>query len=335
MPPLRDLAGLQVIQPVLTNLALAYRFGGGVYDRIVANMDVAYNAGQYPVWSQADLMRLDGDDGPVPDRSETPEIDASYSLEDYLLKNYRRKVSLTPEERAQAHPALRMERMKLSLLLDHMAMRRERRLANVLRTTGRGGQLTAGGTPAIKWNAANATIEKDIKAARKDVYDRTGQHADTIVMTWDVAYAVALDPAIREIIKYTVDGNMILSNGERILPRQLHGLNVEIVGADMVNTAREGAPASLVSIWGDKAVLLKRGSSNAWGVPATVYALRGRVLDTDEGRTNRTNSGGPGYALVDRWAEADPPVDYIRAWEKIEEKVVAPDIAYELHTVLA
>lgn len=337
MPVTKDPAGLQLISPVLTNLALNYRFEGGIYDQVVSKMAVAYNAGQYPEWSRADFMRADVDNE-VSDRAPTPEIDASYTLRDYQLKNYRLKVSVTPEERGQAHPALRFEQTKVALLMDAMAIRRERRLAIELRHVANGGQITNGGNPAIRWDQANATIEKDIKASRKAVYDATGQHVDTMILSWDVAYAIALDPAIREIIKYTIPGNMIISQGEAILPRNLHGLRVVIAGQDKFNAGPEGGAENLQGIWGDNVRFVKTAGDNQWGKPATVYSLRGRVLDTEQSAARRGGGAGGGVTggawLVDRWAEADPPVDYIRAWEKVAEKVVAPDIAYELADVL-
>lgn len=331
MAAAKGAAGLQLIDPVLTNLALNYRTDGLVYDDLVANMDVAQNTGQYPVWS-ADDFRRDDVDNQVDDRAETPEIDLGYSLQPYALKNYRLKVSLSTEERSQAHDALRLEQTKLNFLLDRMALRRERRLAALLRGADKGGSFTQNaGTVATKWDAANATIEKDIRAGRKAVYNATGQHVDTLAITWEVAYAMALDSTIRDILKYTVPGQMIIQNGEAILPKQIHGLNVVIVGNDMVNTAAEGLAASLSSIWSDNVRLIKRGTDNAWGSPATVYALRGQVLDTQQNRFSRSRAG---YALVDRWSEADPPVDYIRAWEKVQEKIVAPDLGYEIFDVL-
>ncbi len=334
MTLLRDPDGLQVIDPILTNLALRYFPQGFIYNDIVANMTVAQNSGQYPVWSREDLLR-DDVESKVPDRAETPEIDASFSMATYLLQNYRLKVSISPEERQQAASELKVEETKLKLLLMRMALRRERRLAGALRKTSNGGQLTLGGGVTKKWNEKEATIELDIKAARKAVYDATGQHVDTMVVNWDTAYAMALDPSIREIIKYTVDGQMVLARGEEMLPKVLHGLNVVIADGTKFNTARKGGAETLTNVWSDNVILLKRGTDEEWGEPATVYCLRGQVATTSEGRTSRSSDSGGGFAVVDKWATADPPVDYVRAWEKVQEKVVAADVAYEIADVLA
>ncbi|HEY0391043.1 MAG TPA: hypothetical protein VGC63_04975 [Solirubrobacterales bacterium] len=333
MTQLRDPQGLQVIDPILTNLAIAYMPQGFIYDQLVPKIDVKKNAGQYPVWSLDDLLR-DDVESKVDARAETPEIDLSFTMESYLLQNYRLKVSITPEDREQAADELKLETRKTKFLLGRMLLRRERRLAVLLRKTTNGGAITLGGGVTKKWGEKEATIELDIKGARKAVYDFTGQHVDSMLINWDVAYAMALDPAIREIIKYTVPGELIISKGEAILPKVLHGLNVVIADGTKFNTARKGAARSLSNIWSDNVILFKRGEDNELEEPSTLKGLYGQVAATNEGRTSRSQSTGGGHFAIDKWATADPPVDYIRAWEKVQEKLTAPDVAYEIADVL-
>ena len=329
MPSTTNPAGLQVIDPVLTNLALNYKPGQFVYDQIVSHMDVATNTGQYPVWDADDFFRSGDLDPAVADRAPTPEIDLTYSLSSYALTNYRLKISFTNEERAQAHDALRFEQTKTQFLVSRMKLERERRLAAQLRKTTNGGALTLGANAGNKWDVDAGTIEADIKTGRKAVRDATGQAVDTIVMDWAVAYAVALQQDIRDIIKYTVPGDRILVGGEAILPRVLHGLRVVVAGeGNMYNSAKEGGTANRTAIWGDSVRLIKTAEANAWGEPATVYSLRGTV------NGERPSGGEPSYCLVDRWAGDDPPINYIRYWEKVQEKVVAPDVGYEIGDVL-
>lgn len=330
MASTRNPAGLQVIDPVLSNLALNYRSGDYIYDRIVTFMDVAKNSGQYPVWSQADFMRSGDVDPAVADRAPTPEIDVTYSLSSYTLQNYRLKVSFTNEERDQALDPLRFEFAKVTALADRMKLERERRLAAKLRKTTNGGSLTLGADASNNWNVDAATIEADIQTGVLAVRDATGQSVDTIVMDYKVAYAVALQQDIRDIMKYTVNGADIIRLGDKILPSQLHGLNVVVAGKKNVrNTAAEGATASYSPIWGDSVRLIKVGASNSWGEPSTVYSLRGTV------NGERPSGGEPDYTLVDRWSTPDPAINYVRLWEKVEEKVVAPDVAYEIGAVLS
>lgn len=330
MASTRNPAGLQVIDPVLTNLALSYKPGDYIYDRIVSFMDVATNTGQYPVWTQADFFRTGDVDPAVADRAPTPEIDLTYSLEEYALTNYRLKVSFTNEERDQALSALRFEQTKTQFLVNRMKLEREKRLAAKLRKTTNGGLLTLGADASNNWNVDAATIEADIQTGRDAVRAATGQGVDTIVMDWKVAYAVALQQDIRDIMKYTVNGADIIRLGDQILPPTLHGLRVVVAGEkNMKNATNEGASASYTPIWGDSVRLIKTAPTNAWGEPATVYSLRGSV------NGQRPSGGEPSHTLVDRWSTPDPAVNYIRLWEKCEEKVVAPDVGYEIGAVLS
>lgn len=334
MSTTQDPRGLQLIDPVLTNLALNFVPSGFVYDDIVSYMDVATNAGQYPVWSLDDFYRDDVESA-VADRAETPEIDVSYTLKPYLLTNRRLKVTISPEEELQAHNALRFRETKIKGLLTRMSLIRERRLAAQLRKTTNGGQLTLGGGVSNLWDVGSAaTIEKDIKAARKAVRDLTGQLVDTIVIPWNVGYAMALDPSIRDIVKFINTGSPtdFIELGDRVLPKVIHGLNVVIAGA-MVNTAREGATASLSDIWGKNVVLIKRTATNNWGDPATCYALRGTVATNAASVV--VNQESTVYSVVDKWVTPDPPVEHTRVWDKRQEKITAPDVGYEIAGVIS
>jgi hypothetical protein len=313
MPGLKSHRDLQLVDTVLTNLARAYKPKGFIYNEVTASMTVTEDAGRYPIFEGF----FDDDvESKVADRAETPEVDTAYSTDTYYCEDYRLKASITAKERRQAHGALHLEQAKLDTVLIRMAIRRERRIAALLRKTTNGGGLNLGGGVSNKWNTDAATIELDISAAKSAVYNATGQVPDTLIMPYAVAAAVAVQQDIREIIKYTVNGNDVLSQGEFILPRTLWGLNVVIPQGALRNSAKEGGTRSLSDVWSDNVVLLKRGTNEAWGSPATAYSFRAMP------------------EIVDRWKENDPPVEYVRAWECVDEKIVAPDLGYEITDVL-
>ncbi len=330
----KDPTGLQLVDPVLTNFAVRYRPDGFIADQLVTIMNVTQDKGLYPVWNADDLFR-DDVESVVGDRAETPEIDLGYSTSPYILTPRRLKVTISDEERGQAHSALKFEEVKTQFLLNRFALQRERRLAAALKKTTSGGQLTLGGGVSTKWDASSgATILKDIKAARKAVRDATGQLPNTMALDWEVAYAMALDSEILSIIKETPEAMQIIVGGDRVLPKTIHGMNVVIASAQ-VNTAKKGAASqNRTTVWGDSVRLLKVGEDDTWGLPSTVYGLRGLV------GTRRPAAGGsdggrvPGHVLVDRWTTPDPPVDHIRAWDKTQDLFAAADIGYEIQDVL-
>lgn len=317
MPDARAARQLQIVDPVLTNVARAYRPEGFVYDRLAPRIPVEKDSGLYPIWTGLfGDSRDSGDQTKVSDRASTPEVDFDWSTDSYLCEDYRLKFSITDKERRQADKALRLEQTKLTALLDVMAIRREIRLADTLRHTDNSGQLTGGtATPSNKWDVDAATIEADIKTGALAVRDKVGRMTNSILMELKVAYAVALQQDIRELLKYTVPGDRIIAGGAAILPPTIHGHRV-LVAESMRNTARPGASQSLSTIWDDHVRLLYLAENAGWGVPSVAYSFQ--VFGEQ----------------VDRWRENDPPVDYVRAWEDLDEKVCAPDAGYELKDVL-
>jgi len=309
MATTKDPRGLQIVDPVLTNVARQYRPSGFIADQVAPVISVTEDAGQYPIFNG---FFDDNVSNLVADRAVTPEIDFEFSTDSYLCKDRRLKVSLSAKEKRNANAAVKLETSLLNRLLDSMALSREVRVANLLKKSSNGGGLNLGANASQKWNVDAATIEADIKAAQTAVYDKIGQQPDTIVIPWKVAYEMAIQQDIREVLKYTVNGTDLVRLGASILPDTIHGLNVIIPKGTVRNSANEGATESLTEIWSDSVRVLHVGSNAGWGSPSTAYTFQSKPQ------------------MVDRWDEKDPPVEFIRAWSAVDEKVCAPDAGYEI-----
>lgn len=321
MPDVKAPRDLQIVDQVLTQIARQYRPHGFVYDQLAPRIQVEAESGRFPTYTLESFFGDDSDTTEattkVSDRAVTPEISFEWSTDTYYCEDYRLKFSITDKERRQAHAALKLEQSKLSGLLDRMALRREVRLANLLKTTGSGGAITGGtSAPSVNWDQDTATIEADIKTGALAVRGKIGLMTNTLVIDLEVAYAVALQADIREIIKYTVPGDRILLEGGGILPGQLHRHKL-VIPEVMRNTAKKGGSTSLSKIWGDDARLLYVAPNAGWGIPSVSYSF----------------SVFP--EVVDRWRDNDPPVEYVRAWEDVDEKVTAPDAGYTLTSLLS
>jgi hypothetical protein len=320
MPDVKAPRALQVVDQVLTNVARQYRPEGFVYGMLAPRIGVDFEAGLYPVYSKESFFGDASDAGgttKVADRAETPEISYDFSTEPYYCEDFRLKFSITEKERRQANAALRLEQSKLSGLLDRMAIRREVRLAALLRQTGDSGELSGGSaTPSNNWDVDAATIETDIKTGALAVRDLIGRLTNTLVIDLAVAYAMATQADIREILKYTVPGDRIILEGVGILPSTIHQHKV-VVAQSMRNTAAKGQAVTLSKIWSDEARLLYVAPNAGWGVPSVAYSFS--VFGEQ----------------VDRWRENDPPVEYVRAWEDVDEKVCAPEAGYSLKALLS
>lgn len=344
MPPFvspQDANAGQIIDPVLTNLARAYRPIGFIYDALINSFPVQQVSGQYPVFDESFFGYSDDDAGAVADRAPTPEIDFKYSTEHYQTQDYRRKVTISEKERTNSHPALRLEYAKTQRLLTELASLRERRLAAILRGVDNGGQLTLrSASPSKKWDdytSGGPDIRGDVKTAALAVYTAIGAWTNVIAMTYPVAYAIALSPQIVDLVKYTVNGQEILTLGDRILPSELFGHRVVIARGALKNTAVQGAAQSLSEIWSDSVRLLYVNDQPAWGMPATVYGFRSPIGAMGPETMDAQVPGGvtaASFALVQRWWGQDPPVENIRAWERIDERIVAPQLGFEISDVL-
>lgn len=310
----KDPRALQLVDPVLTNIARGFKPQGLIAETLFPSIPVTEDAGLYPVFETF----FDNDtSNKVADRAETPEVDFEMSTEPYYCEDYRLKASITEKEERNAHSVVRLRQTKLITVQTQMAISREARVAALLRKTSNGGQLNLGAGVSNKWNVDAATIELDIKTGALAVYRKTGMVTNTIVIPYEVAYEMALQQDIREIVKYTVNGKEILEVGDRLLPAVLHGHKVIVPMGAMRNVAKEGATRDLQDIWADHVRLLYLPEgSGGWGIPATAYTFKSKP------------------AVVDRWRENDPPVEYVREWECVDEKVCAPDLGYEITDVL-
>ena len=357
--------GLQFVNQVLTNLAKQYRPHGFLYDRIAAPYQVDYNFGRYPVFDPNYFFGFGGT-LQVSDDAPTPIIDTQWSQDQYACVDYRLQTRVTRKETLQAHPALRLEYSKTIQLLTAFALNREMRLAARLtlntntdaNTSLQGQLLNQASAPSIKWDAGTsgspATIQKDLQSAARTAYLASGMWPNTLVIDKQIALAIAADPTILTTIQYLVGTTQVArgggagetlapDSGYGVLPSTLFGFNVLIADGALYSNARPGQAASLASVWGNNARLVYVNPVQQWGMPATAYAFRGRVtggIAQPPSTIQPSGDGGqePGpagsWAVVERWYDMDPPGVHIRAWECVDERVVAPETANIIPTVL-
>ena len=346
-----DALNLQIIDPVLTTIAKQFSPHGYIYDRLVAPMNVPYQAGQYPIFDPS-FFFADPGNLAVADDAPTPIVDPKWSMGQFNAIDYRLATKITRKEYNQANALgdpLRLQYSKTKHLLTLFAAARERRLAAKLLPTGSGGQLTTtASTPTVKWDAGTssvpATIQQDIQAADLAVYKATGYHTNTLVINYEIALAIAADFTVKDQIKYIM-GPQIISEGVGVLPGKLFGKTVIIADGTLINGSPEGTAISLSDIWGNQARLLYIDPAAQWGQPSVAYAFRAPVTGSAGSVSNAPTllpssqmgeepGGGGSFAVVERWAELDPPADHIRAWECVDENVVAPELGVVIPTVL-
>ena len=348
-------SGLQLVDIVLSNVAKQFRPEGFIYDRLVAPMTVDKKFGRYPVFDPTTFFSTGGA-LEVADDAPTPIIDFNWSHDIFACQPRRLATRITREEATQAHGALRLDYSKTIGLLTVFANNRENRLATRLRAQANGGQFTnAAVNPTTHWDqgtSSTSSIQADIQTGLLTVMKACGKRPNTIVMDYEIALAIANDPVIKTQLQYRI-GPEIFSNGlltdnanmggGGILPAKMFGLDVVIADGVLQNTARPGQSLALTGTWGNSVRLIYRDPNPQWGIPATVYSFRAPVVEgqhqppttimpSGDGGVQPNPAGG--WAVVDRWWDYDPPAETIRAWESVDERVVAPELGYEIQNVL-
>lgn len=320
--PANRAEALQVVDPLLTEIARNYRPHGFIYDQLISDIPVSTFTGQYVVFDDQYWFTNEVDDL-IEDRGPTNEIDYEWSTDSYHARKRGLKVSFTDEEVEQAGSmgAFDLERDKTEFLMHRIKLAREIRLASTLMPTGDGGQLAAGrtSTPSVNWDQDTATIEADTKAGVLDVYDTIGIKPNRMVIPFKVAYAMALQDDIRAILAAQISGGsrQFLEVGDRVLPEQIHGMKVVIPEGAQKDTAREKGTPSRSEIWGDHVRLLYVDPNAGRYKPSVIK----RFVHT--------------RPTIKRWQTNDPDVTYIRSVERHDEKVVAPDAGHVIKSVLS
>lgn len=324
----RDSRNLQVYDPVLTNVARQFRPRGFVGDIVAPSIPVGMISGQYPIYDEKYFFSAEGSNK-ISDRTKVPRIELSWSTDTYLCEDYGLEVDITPRERQQALDALQLESSKTRFLVDQMKLRKEIRIAAVLKKTTNGGQLT-GGTAATTVFATSTAIEADWKTSKLAVYNITGIEPNVAIVPFAKAYDMATNPTLRDIFKYQVNEAAAAfiklgadENGEDIfLPRVFQGTRLVIPKGTLKQAGHEGAAKSFSDVWGTSTIFLYVDPNAGWGIPSTMYQFTHPTL-TIQG------DGGAGL-VIDQYHENNPVLDVTRATECQDEKCCAPDLGFEL-----
>jgi hypothetical protein len=306
---------LQVVDPLLSNIARRYTPSGYIQDRLLSDSPVTTFTGKYVVFTDQ-YWFMNETETLTEDRAESREIDYEWSTDSFSCEKHALKISYTDEEIAQAVSVLDVRREKTEFLAHRFLHAREIRIAKLLSDTSNGGLLNLSSTPSVNWDQDTATIEADIKTGVLAVYDKIGIVPNTLVIPFKVAYAMALQADIRELFKYTVNGQETLRVGDRVLPSVIHGMDVVIPKGAQKDTANEGGTSARSEIWGADVRLLYVDKSAGRYKPSVLK----RFVHTQP--------------TTVRWEVNDPDVTYVRVHERIDEKVVAPDAGYVLNAVL-
>lgn len=312
--PSQTVGNVHVLAP-LSNLARLYRplQVGFIADQVCPYIDVQHEADDYYIFDQDPFFATDVSDL-VADRVEPREVEFSHSLGQYKTDRRELAWTISDRERKNADAGLNLEINKQNGTLGRLMLKREARVAALLRKTTNSGQLTLGAAAGASWGASGTTtIESDIVTGREAVRQAIGINPNVMVVPAAVASKLTQNLQIRDWLKYNFfdSSENPLAGQYPLLPSVWFGMKV-IVPSQIQNTAVEGQAGSYSDVWSTHVRLLYVTPGAALETPSCAYTFRAEPLTTRVDRKNRAR------------------VDWYAVGQTIVEKVVAPSAGYEI-----
>lgn len=231
--------------PVLTRLAVELGTGGPyVADRIAPVAIVDADTFKYATFGREEIKNDVRANRTLGKGAAEVEITKTYTAG---AVEYRSLKSRIPDEIRNNDPNPgSINRRHTKVLTGKLRLIAEDRVATLVKAASN--TQTAPGT---KWDAANATIRKDILTAKETFRRQCGFSPNVLLLPPAVSIAVFNDTGILDLLKHTQA--KLLEDG--MIPR-IENMEVVVPGA-IKDTSNPGAAASVADIYGsDEAYLL-------------------------------------------------------------------------------
>jgi len=272
-------AGAVHADQFLGNLSQMYANDSYIGERLVTIVPVEKRTNRYAIYPQREMFEAPSDlltsqKARANEISETRSY-ASYELKDYGLENFVSNETLDNQdvpfnERADA----------VAHLAEHMARKREVRIADLLTTAGNygsGNSTTLSGSD--QWNsAAGGNPIKVIQDAKAALFNGPGATDIVAFSSLGVFNVLARHLQLLDLQKYTING---LLTPEAIA--RYFGFSAYLIGESRKQTANEGQTASYSRIWGDDFGLVRvaRGPSLKTASFASLFRKNGDPVVTE------------------------------------------------------
>lgn len=310
------------IDAPLSGLAIK-AFDGGMDGNFIGQMLFP----TVPVGKQSDIYYVIDPDSwlRVPDTTRAPKTPSKHSewkvsSETYFAKNYAQRTSYALETLTNADIAIRVRENSMMFIAELLMRDKERRIANLVSSISNVGSGAAlAGTD--KWSDAVASDPiSDVKSGHAFIRQRTGLVPNTMIVDYDTAATLRDHPVLRDYVKYTAGptaGNSALNDSQLASIFRVQNF---WIGNGVLNTAKEGATATVANIWGNVAIL------------AHVRPAAGLMTATAGLSFTWSPADFPAPMVVERYMHPDPSAktEYVDAQYFADEKIVARDLMYTI-----
>lgn len=289
---------------------------GGVPTKPVKNQ-----TNKYHVFTPGDFHRDDAVKQRAPS-TEAPRSGFTLSQDSYSAEAWWTSTPIDEMLRANADPAIPLDRAAMELVTSRLLIRRERLYATAfLNTDGvwTGGEVT-GSTDFTQWSDAASDPQQDVLAGKKAILLATGLEPNRLEVSYDVHIALKRHPLIRDQFKYT--------SAQSITPEMIAAffeLETYSVCKAIYNTAKEGATESNAFVVGKHGLLTYLDPSPSIMAPTAITTF------VWSGLTGVNDAG----VRMDQFYDIKTKEDVIRGEFALDMKVTGPKLGYRFKSAVA
>lgn len=270
-------------------------------------------AANYYVWDPSNDLNIPDKIQRAPG-SGFKRIVSKLSDDTYFCKDYGVEEALDKIEVRLYENFLAADRAIANRTLWVVAMHHELRVRDMVAA------LTQTSSPTVKWDQANSNPIGDIKAAKRVIQDATGVIPNLLTVNQNVYDVLEEHVSITSKYEYVTGG--VITRDQ--IARALGVEEIQIAG-NVLNTAPEGAAASISQVWGDDVYL-------------SVSRAGADIKALNLARTfNWTGMEGSGTAGISMYSYDQEEIDsrIHRSRQLTDEKIIAQGAGYRLSNVLA
>jgi hypothetical protein len=263
------------VKRAIQNVAIGYQNPAFIAEQIFPTVPVDNQSDKYYTFDRGDMFRDQAENDRQPG-SRAPRVGWNLSNDEYACKRISLAQGVPDMTVENADEVVRPFERATANVMRQVLIRRERRLAADMFTTGVWGTDKTGTTDFSKWSDfANSDPAKDILVAKDAVSLEIGVEPNLLVIGQDVLRSLRLHPDAIDRFKYTRVGII----GAAEIAQWLDVPRV-LVGGAPYNSAAEGQTVSMARIWGQNALLMYVTDAPAIDEPSAGYTYQWQPVST-------------------------------------------------------
>ena len=226
----------------LTNISVAYRNKNYIAEQVFPIVPVQKKSDLYFVFPKQAWYR--NRSKPRSPGTKFPRADYPLTTASYVCINDALSKEVTREEYENSDQPLRPMVTAVNFVTDGLLLGLEKRVADIITASTNWASASTAGT---LWSSDTSDPWGNIDTCVNAVVSQIGNAPNTAVLSWDVWRHLRQHPDFLERVKYTRPGG-------RVEPEDLRswfGFEKVLIGMSIIDSAQEGATASMSYVWGN------------------------------------------------------------------------------------